>query len=165
MDKTKTYASSPAWLENLIGPVYVDFIAPRSLEDAIRDLKGHETQGLFRLEKVHVDLIPQDLDTFRFTVTMRGYKKNRVQAQGLLKRWEEGTTHCTAQVNVAAYTYWMYLLVLLVVLPSIGLFLRVPWAVIAYGAFFAALLVINAYFARRRVEYLAQKLESWLHAS
>lgn len=163
MDKTKVN-NNPVWLDDLIGPVYLDFIAPEPLEDAIRDLKDQQTEGFFRFEKMAVDLSPVDADTFRFRMTMHGYKKTTVEARGLLKRWERHTTHCTARVNVAATMYLLSAVLLVAMLPIFALTLRIPWAITAYIVLFVLAVVLNSYFARQRVHRLARRIETALCA-
>jgi hypothetical protein len=163
MDKAKPNAHNPDWLDNLIGPVYLDFIAPEPLEDAIRLLKDQQTEGFFRFEKMAVDLTPVDADTFRFKMTMRGYKKNTVEAKGLLKRWERTTTHCTARVSVAPQIYLIYAAVVVVMLATLLSVMRIPWVIMLYTLLFFGMVAMNAYFARRRVNQLADRIEAALH--
>lgn len=163
MDKAKVN-HNPAWLNDLLGPVYLDFIAPEPLEDAIRLLKEQQTEGFFRLEKMAVDLTPVDADTFRFKMTLRGYKKNRVEAHGLLKRWERHTTHCTARVNVAPYTYLLFAIPLVVVFVFFPYAIRMPLAMLPYVVFLFGAIGLSSYFARQRVRQLARRIETVLHA-
>jgi hypothetical protein len=153
----------PAWLTNLIGPVYLDFIAPEPLEVAIRLLKEEETTGVFRLERLSVDLIPQDGDTFRFTVTLRAYKKTALVAQGLLKRWDEETTHCTVHIRAARQVYLLYLAVLIALLPWVSFSLRNLWAILIFIILFAGTIVLNSHFAQRNALELAHRIESVLN--
>jgi hypothetical protein len=96
----------PAWLDTLVGPLYLDFVASMPLEEALQRIKAEEQTGFFRYRKVHVDLIPYDADTFGFTVKKSGGKYATTEAKGLLKRWDEHTTQVTGEVNLAAYNYW-----------------------------------------------------------
>ena len=99
----------PVWLDDLVGPLYLDFVAPYPLEEALRLLKAQEQRGFFRRRKVLVDLTPVDDDTFAFYVKKYGSKYATIEARGYLKRWDRKTTHVTGRVNASAYQYWVYL--------------------------------------------------------
>jgi hypothetical protein len=114
----------PAWLDSLVGPLYLDFVAPMPLEEALRQLKAEEQTGFFRYRRVHVDLIPHDADTFGFRVKKSGGRYATTEARGLLKRWDKHTTQVTGEVNLAAYNYWtmplafMFMLVFIAAMPG-----------------------------------------------
>lgn len=93
----------PDWLEALVGPLYLDFVAPFPLEETLRRIKAEEQLGFFRYRKVRVDLITHDADTFGFKIKKWGNKYAETEARGYLKRWGKNSTLVTGQVNLALY--------------------------------------------------------------
>ena len=140
-------ASIPAWLDALVGPYYLDFIAPYSLEDSLKRLKDQETYGFFRFRKVKVDLIPQDADTFGFYLKRWGSKYPTIEARGLLKRWETDTTHVRARVNVAPHIYLIYLAIIPIMFFFLGPWI---WELVWFAPLFLGLMILIWYIERRR---------------
>jgi hypothetical protein len=152
----------PAWLDRFIGPLYLDFVAPMPLEEALQRLKAEERLGFFRYRKIQVDLIPYDADTFGFVVKKSGGKYATTEARGLLKRWGENTTQVTGEVNLAAYNYWLmpvvfaFMLFYFMILPGqmwwlVVLFLVVTvvsWLMMRGNRYQVAQLIIEALEAR-----------------
>ncbi len=150
-----------AWLEPLIGPLYLDFVAPFPLEESLRRIKAEEQLGFFRYRKVRVDLIPHDADTFGFTVTKSGNKYARTEARGYLKRWDKHTTLVTGQVNVALINYVILVpITLLMLLFFFALWREAGW----FGFAFVAIMILNWYAMRRNRHEVARLIETALDA-
>jgi hypothetical protein len=145
--KPKPDSRTPAWLDTLIGPLYLDFVAPYPLESCLKLLKNQETEGFFRYRKVKVDLIPEDGDTFGFYLKRWGSKYGTIEAHGLLKRWEADSTVVSARVNVAARLYLAYFAIMAVMLFLMGPFLiRMAWMM----PLFIGVMILNWFIARQR---------------
>ena len=143
----------PAWLDALIGPLYLDFVASMPLEEALQRLKAEEKQGFFRYRRVHVDLIPYDADTFGFTVRKSGGKYATTEARGLLKRWDEYTTQVTGEVNLAAHNYWVMPFVVVFMLLFIALLPGNMWW---FAAAFMGIMVMSWVSMRHNRQEVAQ---------
>ena len=117
----------PEWLDFLVGPLYLDFVAPYPLEEALDLLQAQERHGFFRYRKVWVELTPVDADTFAFYVKKYGNKYATTEAHGYLKRWDRKTTHVTGRVNVVAYQYLVYLFFVLFGAVFIYVGLEIMW--------------------------------------
>ncbi|MBZ0300068.1 MAG: hypothetical protein K8J31_10020 [Anaerolineae bacterium] len=152
----------PDWLDALVGPLYLDFVASYPLEEALRRIKAEEQLGFFRLRKVRVDLIPHDADTFGFTVRKWGNKYSTTEAHGYLKRWGERTTHVTARVNLALYNY-------LLILPALVVFGFFYLSVFRWMGLFLVVLVgimiLSWVFMRQNRCDVARLIETALDAS
>jgi hypothetical protein len=151
----------PTWLESLVGPLYLDFVAPMPLEEALQRIKAEEKQGFFRYRKVHVDLIPYDADTFGFKVKKTGNKYATTEAQGLLKRWDKHTTQVTGEVNVAAYNYWVMPFVVVFMLLFIA---QLPGNMWWFAAAFMGIMVLNWMSMRHNRQEVAQIILTALEA-
>ncbi len=163
-DKPKAKESTtniPAWLDPIIGPLHVDFIAPFPLETALKVIKRQETSGFFRLRKVSVDLIPDDADTFDFYLKKWGNKYATTEAHGLLKRWNKNSTLVKARVNVAMGYYLLYA-VLAVFFMFMGTFMfrGIPY----FGLIFVGVMILNWYLIRRNRHEVATMIENALLA-
>ena len=151
----------PVWLDDLVGPLYLDFVAPYPLEEALRLLKAQEQRGFFRLRKVLVDLTPVDADTFAFYVKKYGNKYATIEARGYLKRWDRKTTHVTGRVNASAYQYLAYLFVALFAVVFIYVALEELWWFILL---FTGIMVVNWALMRRNRYDVAHLIEQTLDA-
>ena len=163
-DKAKSKDSEsdlPAWLESIIGPRYIDFVAPFPLETTLKVIKRQETSGFFRLRKVSVDLIPEDADTFGFRLKKWGNKYATTEARGLLKRWNKNSTLVKAQVNIAMHYYALYA-VLIVFFLFMGsyMFRGMPY----FGLIFAGIMGLNWFFMRQNRNEVARMIENALLA-
>lgn len=151
----------PAWLDALIGPVYLDFVAPMPLEEALRRLKAEEQTGFFRYRRVHVDLIPYDADTFGFKVKKSGGKYATTEARGLLKRWDKNTTQVTGEVNLAAYNYWTMPLAFVFMLVFIA---AMPGQMLWFTVVFVGILALTWVTMRSNRQEVAQIILKALEA-
>lgn len=162
LQKTKPENSTlPAWLEPLVGPLYLDFVAPMPLEEALRRIKAEEKTGFFHYRRIHVDLIPHDADTFGFKVKKSGGKYATTEARGLLKRWDKNTTQVTGEVNVAAYNY-LFLPVIFVIM--VFLVTLLPGQYWWFGTLFIASVGLSWYTMRRNRHEIARLIETALEA-
>jgi hypothetical protein len=162
MEKRKAENSSvPAWLDALVGPLYLDFVSPFPLEEAIRLLKQEEVSGWFRYRRIRVDLIPQDADTFGYTLTKSGNRYATTEARGYLKRWGKQSTLVTGQVNVTTAYYILYVAITVFMLVFIStMFIRMTWFVLL----FVGIMLVNWYVIRRNRHDVARLIEKALHA-
>jgi hypothetical protein len=163
-DKAKSKAEVsdlPAWLEPIIGPLYVDFVAPFPLETTLKVIKRQETSGFFRLRKVSVDLIPEDADTFGFYLKKWGNKYATTEARGFLKRWNKNSTLVKARVNVAMSYYLMYaVLIIFFLFMGAFMFRGLPY----FGLVLAGVMILNWFFVRRNRNEVASMIENALLA-
>ena len=137
------------WLDSLVSPLYLDFVAPFPLEESLDLLKAQEKRGFFRYRKVLVDLTPVDADTFTFYVKKYGNKYATTEAHGYLKRWDRKTTHVTGRVNVTANQYWSYLAIaLFLMLFTVAAFELLWWSTLLYGG-----VLVMSWFLMRRNRY------------
>lgn len=151
----------PAWLDSLVGPLVLDFVAPMPLEEALRRLKAEERTGFFRYRRIHVDLIPHDADTFGFTVKKSGGKYATTEARGLLKRWDKHTTQVTGEVNLAAYNYWVIPFVFVFMLVFIS---TLPGNLWWFAAAFVGIMVLSWVSMRSNRQEVAQVILRALEA-
>lgn len=149
-----------AWLDPLIGPLSLDFVAPFPLEEACQLLAREQQTGLLRYRKVYVNLIPLDADTFEFTVRKTGSRYATTRARGYLKRWGRGTTRITGQVNAEPVQYLVFVPVVLVMLAMFVLWLRMP----VFALVFMAIMLLNWTLMRRNRHDVARLIETALHA-
>jgi hypothetical protein len=151
----------PAWLEPLVGPLYLDFVAPMPLEEALRRIKAEEKTGFFHYRRIHVDLIPHDADTFGFKVKKSGGKYATTEARGLLKRWDKNTTQVTGEVNLAAYNYWtMPLAFGFMVVFIAAMYSNMLWFVVIFAGIMALTWVTMRSNRQQVAQIILQALEA-----
>jgi hypothetical protein len=143
----------PAWLDALVSPLYLDFVASMPLEEALQRIKTEEQQGFFRYRTVRVDLIPYDADTFGFVVKKSGSKYATTEAHGLLKRWDKNTTQVTGKVNLSPLHYWtMPLMLVVLVIYLVTLPANVQW----FSVIFVGIILYTWFSMRQNRHDVAQ---------
>ena len=152
----------PAWLDEIISPAMLDFIAPFPLETCLNLLKQQDDTRYFRRHRLMVHLIPDDDDTFGFHLKRRGSHSGEIEARGSLKRGEAESTLVTAGVNLT-HGKLLFLILGLAVILFIMAVIYNPQAAL----FFVPIMIImlaNIYGLRRQRHKIAAIIEEALQA-
>jgi hypothetical protein len=149
----------PVWLDALVGPLYLDFVAPMPLEEALQRLKAEEVSGFFRRIRIQVSLIQCDADTFNFHVQRRTGNLHRTHGRGILKRLHNGTTVVMGQVNVGIDDYLIFPIMLGLAAVYVFICLQ-SW----FGFLYLGMLLLYWYSMRRSLYEVVRLIETALEA-
>ena len=116
--RKSTESTLPKWLDPIIGPLDIDFVAPYPLDTTVKILNQSVSGKTTRPpEKRIVSIFPADAMSYSFVVTKSGLMFPLATARGIISRRSKNTTLVRARINAP---FSIYLISAFIV---IGLFL------------------------------------------
>ena len=159
----KPERSMPVWLDEIISPATLDFVAPFPLETSLKLLKQQDDTRYFRRHRLMFYLTPNDENTFSFHLKRRGSHSGEIEARGSLKRAEAESTLVTAQVNLTHGKLLFVILGLAFILFTMAVIYN-PQAALFFVPIMVIILV-SMYGLRRQRHKIAAVIEEALRAA
>ena len=167
--RKSTQSPLPKWLDPIIGPLDIDFVAPYPLETVIRIL-NQRSHRIYK-DSACIKLTKTDASSYDFVLVKTDTAFRMVKAQGVLSQRSKNTAHIWARINAPIGIYLVNLaLIALSILFAIFLMLILLNSKVEFGdcwpiVLFAMIFPI-AYWAEFRNERrkLARTIEVSLRA-